>query len=211
MAYYDPPPAYGAPPSPPTIPELLMALERALPAAPDNGATLQAVQEALERVNVRWVTSAKAVAELTALERELSDVQTRVRAARADLQLADTSVSAVADGLRNLRTRLLLGGHKYSEQVDSGAVLAVKAALEDTDGSIPEGTSDEHMEILQAVRESMDGPPVAWKAERARAFNEARALLKPETYAEMRARHAREDATWKGVGEALRAAFPKEE
>lgn len=29
----------------------------------------------------------------------------------------------------------------------------------------------------------------------------------PETYAEMRARHAREDETWRGVGEALRAVF----
>ena len=29
----------------------------------------------------------------------------------------------------------------------------------------------------------------------------------PETYAEMRARHAREDETWKGVGDALRAVF----
>lgn len=155
---YDPPPSYGAPPPPPTIPELLQALESALPVVPDNGATLQAVQEALDRVNVRWVTSAKAVAELTALERELSDVQTRVRAARADLQRADTSVSAVADGLRNLRTRLLLGGHKYPEPVDGGAA-----------GSAP------------------------------------------ETYAGMRARHAREDETWKGVGEALRSVFPKEE
>lgn len=116
--YNDPPPSYGAPPPSPTIPELLQALERALPAAPDNGATLQAVQEALERVNVRWVVSSQAAAELATLERELSNVQMRVRAARADLQLADTSVSAVADGLRNLRTRLLLGGHKYPERAD---------------------------------------------------------------------------------------------
>lgn len=154
----DPPPSYGAPPPPPTIPELLQALERALPAAPDNGSTLQAVQEALERVNLRWVESAKAVAELTTLERELSDVQMRVQSARAYLQLADTSVSSVHCSLHGLRNKLLLGGHKYPERADGGAVVEA-----------------------------------------------------PETYAEMRARHAREDATWKGVGEALRTAFPKEE
>lgn len=156
--YNDPPPSYGAPPPPPTIPELLLALEHALPAAPDNGATLQAVQEALERVNLRWVESAKAVAELATLERELSDVQMRVQSARACLQLADTCMSSVHSGLHGLRNKLLLGGHKYPEQADGGAAVSA-----------------------------------------------------PETYAEMRARHAREDETWAGVGEALRAVFPKEE
>lgn len=34
-----------------------------------------------------------------------------------------------------------------------------------------------------------------------------RPIEAPETYAEMRARHAREDETWRGVGEALRAVF----
>lgn len=121
---------YGDPPqptifslshdNPEAIPELLQALELALPAASDNAATLQAVQEALDRVNVRWVESAKAAADLAAVAQALSDMQMRVQSARAYLQLADTSVASVADGLRNLRTRLLLDGHKYPAPVDGG-------------------------------------------------------------------------------------------
>lgn len=104
----------------------------------------------------------------------------------------------------------------------AASAAAIKTALEAAGWLNLAGLSDENLEILKEVHESMNGPlevpePSALEGEHAQAFDAARAVLQkslglePETYAEMRARHAREDETWKGVGEALRSAFPKEE